>query len=67
MTEEYIKTIPTFINFILTGIFSRTRLKSELLASEFNIEIFNNIEDLYLNTKTDLVFFCPGVKYKRRL
>lgn len=56
MTKEHLKAFSKIKNVNLPGIYSRTRSKSELLASEFHIEnVYNSIEDLYQNTKADLV------------
>lgn len=56
MTKEHLKVFSNIKNVNLSGIYSRTRSKAEILASEFDIEnVYNSIEDLYHNTKADLV------------
>ena len=56
MTKEHLKSFSTIKNVNLSGIYSRTRLKAEILSSKFEIEnVYNSIEDLYQNTKADLV------------
>ena len=56
MSKEHLKVFSKINNVNLTGIYSRTRSKSELLAAEYKIhEVYKSIEDLYQNTKADLV------------
>jgi hypothetical protein len=66
MTKEHLKAFSNIKNVNLAGIYSRTRSKAEILASDFDIEnVYNSIEDLYHNTKADLVVISvPELKTK---
>jgi len=56
MTNEHLKVFFKIKNVFLSGIYSRTRSKSELLLEKYGInEVYNSIEDLYHNTLADLV------------
>lgn len=56
MSRAHIKAFRDISDFELCGIYNRTRSKAELLAFEFGIDkVYNSIEELYLNTKADLV------------
>ncbi len=68
MSKEHLKAFSKIKNVNLSGIYSRTRSKSELLASEFHIEnIYNSIEDLYQNTKADLVVISVSELYTKEV
>ena len=56
MSKEHIKAFKAIDDFEITGIYSRTRSKSELISVDFNIKyVCDSIEELYMKTKADLV------------
>jgi predicted dehydrogenase len=56
MSKEHIKVFKTLDNVLVTGIYSRTKSRAELLASEFDIRgVYDSIEELYMKTKADMV------------
>ncbi|MAU63818.1 MAG: oxidoreductase [Flavobacteriaceae bacterium] len=62
MTTEHIKCFYDEKNVELTGIFSRTRIRSESLSKLFNIKyVCDSVEELYNKTKADLVIVCVPI------
>lgn len=56
MSKEHIKAFKSIDDFEIIGIYSRTKTKAEILSEEFNIKyVCDNIDELYMNTKADLV------------
>jgi predicted dehydrogenase len=56
MAREHIRAFQDIPNVTIAGITSRTRLRAEALALEFNIPIVcNSIDELYKNTNANLV------------
>lgn len=56
MAREHIRVFSSIPTVNIVGIFSRTRSRADDLAREFSIKyVANSVEDLYVNTKADLV------------
>jgi predicted dehydrogenase len=56
MSKEHIKAFKSFNEFHISGIYSRTKSKSEILSFEYDIKyVCDSIDELYLKTKADLV------------
>lgn len=56
MSKEHIKAFKAIDDFDIIGIYSRTKSKAEILSEKFNIKyVCDNIDELYLKTKADLV------------
>jgi predicted dehydrogenase len=56
MAKEHIRAFSDIGSVVVSGIFSRTKSRSLALANEFNIDgVFDSIEELYVNTKADMV------------
>jgi predicted dehydrogenase len=56
MSKEHIKAFKSIDDFDITGIYSRTRSKAELISVDFNIKyVCDSIDELYMKTKADLV------------
>lgn len=56
MSKEHIKAFKSFNEFHISGIYSRTKLKSEILSFKYDIKyVCDSIDELYLKTEADLV------------
>lgn len=55
MASEHLKAFSAFAEFSIVGICSRTHAKAEKLAAEYNTPVFTSIDELYVQTKADLV------------
>lgn len=56
MAREHIRAFSDLMNVTLSGIYSRTRSRAEVLAQEYSIEkVYDNLEELYEGTRADLV------------
>ena len=56
MSKEHIKAFRSIDDFEITGIYSRTKTKAEIVSIEYNIEnVCDSIDELYLKTKADMV------------
>jgi len=56
MSKEHIKAFNSIDDFEIIGIYSRTKIKAEMLSVEFNIKnVCDSIDELYLKTEADLV------------
>ena len=56
MAGEHLRAFSDIANITIAGIFSRTRIKSELLALKYSVEIIcDSIKELYEKTESDLV------------
>ncbi|MBC8548948.1 MAG: Gfo/Idh/MocA family oxidoreductase [Candidatus Brocadiales bacterium] len=56
MAREHISAFQDIVDVEIVGINSRTRLRADTLASEFDIPyVYNSIPDLYEQTRADLV------------
>jgi predicted dehydrogenase len=56
MTVEHIKAFNDIPDVVLAGIYSRTKLRAEMLAVEFKIDsVCGSIAELYAKTKAELV------------
>lgn len=59
MAKEHIRAFSNIDDVIVSGIYSRTRCKSEELAKMFDIDnVCDSIEDLYLTTQADIVIIA---------
>lgn len=59
MSEEHIKAFKDIDGVKLVGIYSKTNSKSINLAKTYSISnVFNSIQELYLNTKPDIVIIA---------
>jgi NADH/NAD ratio-sensing transcriptional regulator Rex len=59
MSKEHIKAFNSIDDFEIIGIYSRTKIKAEMLSVEFNIKnVCDSIDELYLKTEADLVIIC---------
>ena len=56
MAEEHIKAFSDMDELKICGIFSRSRINSNLLAEKYKIaKVYDSIESMYFSTKSDLV------------
>ena len=64
MMDEYLKVLSLYRDkLIIEGIYSRTKKKSIALKKKYKIKyLAKNIDDLYLQTKADIVFIVVSVE-----
>jgi predicted dehydrogenase len=56
MSKEHIKVLKSIEDFEISGIYSRTKSKSETLSFEYDIKnVCDSIDELYLKTNADMV------------
>jgi predicted dehydrogenase len=59
MAREHIRAFSDIEDVIISGIYSRTRSKSEVLAKMFTIKnVCDSVEELYLTTQADVVIIA---------
>jgi predicted dehydrogenase len=59
MAREHIRAFSDIDDVIISGIYSRTRFKSEELAKKYAIKnVCDSIEELYLSTQADIVIIA---------
>lgn len=62
MAREHIRAFQDVTNVVISGIYSRTISKAQLLAQEFEIKVIaENIEELFNKTRADLVVITASV------
>ncbi|MDC3274373.1 Gfo/Idh/MocA family oxidoreductase [Candidatus Pelagibacter sp.] len=63
ISEEHIKVFKKINKVELCGIYSRTKLKSFKLAKKYKIKnVYNSIDEMYANTKADLVVVSVSIE-----
>lgn len=63
MANEHLKVFSNISQVQIAGIFSRTKKKAEILCKKFkSLEYYESIDDLYKNTKADLVVITVSVE-----
>jgi predicted dehydrogenase len=61
MAREHAKAFADIKDVEICGFFSRTRLKSEILAAQYNSQVFDSIKELYEKTHADLVIITVPI------
>lgn len=58
MAGEHLKAFAHVEEAKPVGIHSRTRARAEALAATYDLQVYDSIEELYENTKADIVVIC---------